>query len=206
MKNDLPIEKAIRYFSKLPGFGPRSAKKIVLHFLKNKQIIKDFTQNLKELEENVMTCKECHNLSTFEICEICSNQNREHSKICIVSEVDDIWSIEKSGIFKGIYHCLGGSLSAVAGITPEKLNLASFFRRLESGKFDEIIFANNLSIEGATTVFYIMDEVESLKSRGFLKADIKVTELANGIPIGASLEYMDEGTIKVAFNSRKTLS
>jgi recombination protein RecR len=154
----------------------------------------------------VVTCRECHNLSSFEICEICSNQSREHSKICVVSEVDDIWSIEKSSIFKGVYHCLGGSLSAVAGITPEKLNLASFFHRLESGKFDEIIFANNLSIEGATTVFYIIEEVENLKSRGILKEDIKITELANGIPIGASLEYMDEGTIKVAFNSRKSVS
>jgi recombination protein RecR len=205
MKEDLPITKAIRYFSKLPGFGPRSAKKVVLHFLKNGHIIKEFIQNLQELQEQVKVCKECHNLSTFEVCEICSSHNREHSKICIVSEVDDIWSIEKSGIFKGVYHCLGGSLSAVSGITPEKLNLASLFHRLESGKFDEVIFANNLSVEGATTVFYIIDEIESLKSKGVLPEDIKITELANGIPIGASLEYMDEGTIKVAFNSRKTL-
>jgi recombination protein RecR len=205
MKTDLPIENAIKKFSKLPGFGPRSARKIILHFLKNKNIISEFIANLQELEREVKVCLECHNLSTFEVCEICSNENRERNKLCIVCDVDDIWSIEKSATFKGIYHSLGGSLSAVAGITPEKLNLASLFNRLTKNDFDEVIFANNLSVEGATTVFYIIDEIESLKSQGIIKESLIITELANGIPIGASLEYMDEGTLKVAFSSRKTL-
>lgn len=205
MKNDLPIEKAIKYFSKLPGFGPRSARKIVLYFLKNKELIKSFVHNLHELETEVKICKVCHNISSFEICEICTNEKRERKKLCIVSEVDDIWNLEKTGIFDGIYHCLGGSLSAISGITPEKLNLSTLFNRLTIDDFEEIIFANNLSIEGATTVFYIIDEIKTLQSNGILKQDLKITELANGIPVGASLEYMDEGTIKIAFNSRKLL-
>jgi recombination protein RecR len=104
-----------------------------------------------------------------------------------------------------VYHCLGGSLSAVAGITPENLNLQSLFSRLSQGNFEEIIFANNLSVEGATTTFYILEEINQLKLAGVLKSDIKITELANGIPVGGSLEFMDEGTIKASFNSRKNI-
>jgi recombination protein RecR len=203
MKNDLPIEKAMRYFSKLPGFGPRSARRIILHFLKNKEIIKLFVENLHTLERDVKVCNICFNISSFEICEICTDERRERLKLCIVSEVDDLWSIEKSNTYKGLYHCLGGSLSAVSGITPEKLKLNSLFERLVKNDFEEIIFANNLSIEGATTVFYIIDEVENLKLQGAIRKDLKITELANGIPLGASLEFMDEGTIKLAFSARK---
>ena len=122
-----------------------------------------------------------------------------------MEEVDDLWNFEKSGIFNGIYHCLGGSLSAIAGVTAEDLNIQSLFSRLATEQFDEIIFANNLSIEGATTTFYILEEIYELKEKGNLRQDLKITELANGIPVGGSLEFMDEGTIKASFNSRKTI-
>lgn len=204
MKNEPLIESAIRYFAKLPGFGPRSARKTMLYFLKNKDLIEDFVANLNQIKNQIKLCVECNNISIQETCDICLNPNREKNKICVVCDVDDIWSIEKSGTFKGLYHSLGGNLSAISGITPDKLNLQSLFSRLASNQFDEIIFANNTSIEGATTVFYIIDEIEKLQAQGTLK-EIKITELANGIPLGASLEYMDEGTIEAAFNSRKSI-
>jgi recombination protein RecR len=206
MTQDLTIEKTIKYFAKIPGLGPRSAKRAVLHILKNKEVlVRGLIETLKDLEENIKECEICHNFTTLNVCEICSNQQREKNTLCIVEEVDDLWNFEKSGIFKGVYHCLGGSLSAVAGITPENLNLQSLFSRLSQGNFEEIIFANNLSVEGATTTFYILEEINQLKLAGVLKSDIKITELANGIPVGGSLEFMDEGTIKASFNSRKNI-
>jgi recombination protein RecR len=204
MNKDIIIENAIKYFSKLPGFGPRSARRTILYFLKNKDVVRHIIDNLEEIEEKVGLCEVCFNISTLNKCDICLDESRDKSKICIVAEVDDIWNIEKSGIFNGLYHALGGSLSAVSNITPDKLTFNSLFSRFASCNFEEIIFANNLSVEGATTVFYIMDEIKKLQNNGAMKY-IKITELANGIPMGASLEYMDEGTIEVAFKARKSI-
>ncbi len=204
MNKDAIIENAIKYFSKLPGFGPRSARRTILYFLKNKDVVRHIIDNLEEIEEKVGLCEVCFNIATLNKCDICLDESRDKSKICIVAEVDDIWNIEKSGIFNGLYHALGGSLSAVSNITPDKLTFNSLFSRFSSCNFEEIIFANNLSVEGATTVFYIMDEIKKLQNNGAMK-DIKITELANGIPMGASLEYMDEGTIEVAFKARKSI-
>jgi recombination protein RecR len=201
------IEKAIRYFSKLPGFGPRSAKRVVLYFLKNKDtVINGFIDILKILEEKTTECQICHNITTEETCEICINSKRDNKVLCVVEEVDDLWNFEKSSVFNGLYHCLGGSLSAIEGITPEKLNIQSLRERLERGNFEEIIFANNLSVQGATTTFYIMEEIREMQQEGKLATDLKITELANGIPIGSSLEYIDEGTIKASFNLRRSIA
>ena len=205
MKHDQLIESTIKYFSKLPGFGPRSAKKTVLFFLKNKDFIQNFITNLTELEQKIKLCEVCFNASTTNKCNICLDENRDKSKICVVSDIDDIWNIEKSLTFKGVYHSLCGNLSAVSGVTPDKLTIQSFLSRLSAGEFSEVIFANNLSIDGATTVFYIIDEIEKLQTQGIIKQDLMITELANGIPIGANLEYMDEGTIEVAFKGRREI-
>jgi recombination protein RecR len=205
MQNNHLIEEAIKYFSKLPGFGPRSAKKTLLFFLKNKDLIEKFTHNLIELQNTIQLCEICHNICTSNICDICTSHTRNKKQLCVVCEVDDIWNIEKSTIFKGVYHCLGGNLSAISGITPEKLTIQSLLNRIIDEKFEEIIFANNLSIEGATTVFYIIDEIEKLQNQGKIN-NIKITELANGIPLGGNLEYMDEGTIEVAFKARRGIN
>lgn len=205
MKGGASIEKAIKLFSKLPSFGPRSAKRVVLYFIKNKNIIQNFVETLNELEKELQVCEKCHNICTTKICDICANEKRDQTKLCVVCEVDDLWHFEKSNIFSGLYHCLGGNLSAVSGITPEKLNIQSLFNRLINEDFQEIIFTNNLSPEGATTTFYILDEIAHLKSQGLVREDLKITELANGIPIGATIEYMDEGTIKAAFDARRNI-
>lgn len=206
MTNNVLIEKAIKYFSKLPGFGPRSAKRTVLYFLKNKeQVVKGFIETLKALESETTSCKICHNITTSKTCDVCSNIKRDLTSLCVVEEVDDLWNFEKTGIFNGIYHCLGGSLSAISGVMPEHLNIQSLLARIADENFDEIIFANNLSVEGATTTFYILEEIYKMQTEGKVRPDLRITELANGIPIGGSLEYMDEGTIKIAFNSRKAI-
>lgn len=199
------IEEVVTILSKLPAFGPRSARRVVLHLLKNKDSIEAITEGLINLKNQTEECKTCHNIVSHGSCEICTNESRDATKLCILAEVDDMWNFEKVKTYNGLYHILGGSLSAISGTTPEKLNLQSLFERLRQGNFEEIIFANNLSPDGATTAFYIIEEIESLKRAGFVLKDIKITELANGIPIGASLEYMDEGTIKAAFNLRRSI-
>lgn len=200
------IEEAVFLFSKLPSFGPRSAKRVILFLLKNKEKIHNLSEALSDLKHNTFECKTCHNITCNEEgCEICINPIRDPSKLCILAEVDDMWNLERTGTFNGMYHILGGNLSAISGITPEKLNFQSLFERLKTGAFKEIIFANNFSPEGATTSFYIIEEIEALKKSGHVLCDIKITELANGIPIGANLEYMDEGTIRLAFESRKNI-
>ena len=200
------IEEAILVLSKLPSFGPRSARRIVLHLLKNKEKVQTIIEALNNLKNQTGECKTCHNIISNEECKICANPLRDSTKLCILAEVDDMWNFEKAKTFNGLYHILGGSLSAISGVTPDKLTFQSLFERLKTGNFEEVIFANNLSPEGATTAFYIIEEIESLKRDGFISNDIKITELANGIPIGASLEYMDEGTIKAAFTSRKEIT
>lgn len=206
MEDDVLIEKTIKYFSKLPGFGPRAARRLVLYFLKNKDtVIGGFVEVLKLIEEKIKFCPKCHNITASNVCDICSNDKRNKTSLCIVSEVDDLWNFEKLNIFNGVYHCLGGSLSAISGITPEKLNIQSLLARLQKDVFEEIIFANNLSVEGATTTFYILEEIYNMQKAGLIGSNIKITELANGIPIGSSLEYMDEKTIKIAFDYRKDI-
>lgn len=204
MENRSLIEKAIKYFARLPGLGPRSAKRIVLHFLKKRQT-SGIIEILKELEENIQECNVCYNIATNEKCEICSNDNRIQKILCVVAEPEDIWNFERGEMFKGRYHCLGGNLSAAHSITPDKLNIQSLLTRLLEEDIEEVIFANNLSIEGATTTFYIIEEISALQQEGKIDKSLKITELANGIPIGGALEYMDGGTIKAAFSSRKAI-
>lgn len=195
MKNK-EIEKLIYLFSKLPGFGTRSARRIVLHLLQDRDIrLKELIKGLIHASENIVNCIECNNIDCSTICTICSNQNRINTIIAIVETVADLWSLERSNIFKGKYHILGGSLSTSDLITPTKLGLDKLLLRCKRDKVEELVIATNSTIESQTTAYFITEY--------FKNESVKISRLASGIPIGGELDYLDEGTLSAAFEGRK---
>lgn len=192
------IEKLIKTVSKLPTLGSRSARRIVLYLLKNHiQTLKPLIEALKEVDENVKTCAVCGNFDTSEICGICSNPARESKIICVVQDVADLWAMERVGFFKGKYHVLGGVLSALEGVTPADLNVESLFERVKKEMPEEIILALPATVDGQITTHYLLSHFKDMP--------VQITTLAQGIPMGAELDYMDDGTIELALNSRKAL-
>ena len=190
-----PLEDLIRAISKLPGLGPRSARRIALHMIQDPAAnMKTFAKKLEEVADLIKECDICYNIDTGVPCGICSDVTRQHSLICVVENISDLWAIEKSHTYRGVYHVLGGALSAIDGITPEKLNLDSLKKRLESSEVDELIIATNPTLEGQTTAHYVSEIAKEY--------NIKYSRLANGIPLGAELDYLDEGTLSVAFKMR----
>lgn len=192
------IEKLIKTIAKLPALGTRSARRIVLQLLKkkNEQML-PLISALQDVAENIKTCKVCGNFDTEEICSICSSSARDYKTVCVVQDVADLWAMERVGFYKGLYHILGGVLSAIDGITPEDLNIENLFSRLETGVFEEVILALPATIDGQITTHYLLNRLKD--------SNIKVTTLAQGIPVGAELDYMDDGTIQMALTSRKEL-
>lgn len=189
------LENLIKLFSKLPSLGPRSARRIILHLLNNKDpVMFPLIDSLKSTAQNIRHCEICGNLDSSKICKICSNKNRDDNLICVVEEVSDLWAIEKSGVFAGKYHILGGVLSAINGKGPNDLNIENLLARVKENKPREIILATNSTMEGQTTAYYI---VELLK-----EFEVKISKLTAGIPIGSELDYLDEGTLGVAFKTR----
>lgn len=192
------IEKLIKTIAKLPALGTRSARRIVLQLLKkkNEQML-PLISALQDVAENIKTCKVCGNFDTEEICAICSSAARDYKTVCVVQDVADLWAMERVGFYKGLYHILGGVLSAIDGITPEDLNVENLFSRLETGVFEEVILALPATIDGQITTHYLLNRLKD--------SNIKITTLAQGIPVGAELDYMDDGTIQMALTSRKEL-
>lgn len=192
------IEKLIKTIAKLPALGTRSARRIVLQLLKkkNEQML-PLISALQDVAENIKTCKVCGNFDTEEICAICSSSARDYKTVCVVQDVADLWAMERVGFYKGLYHILGGVLSAIDGITPEDLNVENLFSRLEAGVFEEVILALPATIDGQITTHYLLNRLKD--------SNIKITTLAQGIPVGAELDYMDDGTIQMALTSRKEL-
>lgn len=193
------IENLSKIISKLPGLGPRIAKRIVLNLANNKEkTLLPLIENLQLLNDKIHNCKICGNLDEGNICSICNSSSRDKNIICIVEEVADLWAIERAENYKGSYHILGGNLSAISGKTIEDLNLNSLFERLakmtSEEKTKEIIIATSATIDGQTTAHFL---AESLKN-----FNVKVTRLAYGLPVGSELDYLDEGTISIAFKSR----
>lgn len=193
------LQNLIKLFAKLPSLGQRSARRIVLHLLNNKEnAMLPLINSLQETLKTTKHCQICGNLDSFEICTICKNQSRDNNLICVVEEVSDLWAIEKSGIFNGKYHILGGVLSAINGKGPADLNIEQLINRIKNaqpdGKPKEIILATNSTMEGQTTAYYL---VELLK-----EFNIKISKLTAGIPIGSELDYLDEGTLGIAFKTR----
>jgi recombination protein RecR len=182
------IEKAVNEISQLPGIGKRTALRLVLHLLKQPKEQTGFlAQALLNMRENIKYCANCHNISDSEMCEICSNQNRNHQLVCVVEDIRDVMAIENTGQFRGIYHVLGGKISPIDGIGPSQLKITSLVEKVKSGSVSEVIFALSSTMEGDTTNFYIYKQIA--------EADIVISTIARGIAVGDELEYADEVTL-----------
>ena len=189
------IERLISLLSKLPGLGPRSARRAALALLKKRDtLLEPLADSLREAADAILTCEVCGNLDTQSPCAICSDPRRDPHILCVVEDVADLWALERAAVFRGRYHVLGGALSALDGVTPERLNVATLLERVKQS-IDEVILAMNATVEGQTTAHYLMD----------LLGDMKVTRLAHGVPVGGELDYLDEGTLSAAFKARRAL-
>ena len=188
----------IELFSKLPNLGPRSARRIVLYLLKNKEkIIPQVITSLNDLKSSLTFCENCGNVDISSPCSICNSNKRKSEKVCVVEDIGDLWAIEKSKAYDGHYHVLGGVLSAIDGIGPDELNISSLMKKVQSKKINEIILATNATVECQITAQFIADSCE--------KKEILVTRLAQGIPIGGELDSVDYNTLSTAFSSRSEM-
>ena len=198
MQNINEIEDLIKLISKFPGLGPKSAKRIVLKLISNKdEIVKPLVNTLAQVYKNVVRCNSCGSLkSNSNGCINCENTKEKFHKICVVENIADQWSIENSNIFKGYFHILGGTISSV-GQRKEDLLISSLVERVNKEKIDEVILATSATVEGQTTAFYIQDSLKNL--------NVKVTKLAQGLPVGGEIESLDDGTLFSAFKNRSNL-
>jgi recombination protein RecR len=193
------IELLAQSLARLPGLGPRSARRAVLHLLKRRETaLIPLLRALESVTENLATCDSCGNVDTTNPCGICDDPRRDVRMLCVVEDVSDLWALERSRLFPGKFHVLGGRLSALEGIRPEDLNIARLFSRIAAGGIDEIILAMNATLEGQTTAHYIAERLES--------TPIRITQLAHGLPVGGELDYLDDGTLAQALRARRPMS
>ena len=193
------IEKLIADISKLPGLGRRSAQRIALYLLKNKdRSLLPLIQTLESSHKLISECSSCGNVDMTNPCSVCSSANRDQKSICIIEDVSDLWTFERTGFYRGLYHVLGGSLSAINGIGMEELTISKLVKRIEENEITEVILALSTTMEGQTTTHVIADKLEPFKN-------LTVTRLAQGIPIGGEVHYLDENTLNTAFQSRKKI-
>ena len=191
------IERLIQLLAKLPGLGPRSARRAALTLLKKRDMLLDPIANaMRDAAAAIRTCETCGNLDTTSPCAVCRDNRRETNVLCVVEDVADLWALERASVFRGRYHVLGGALSALDGVTPERLNVASLLARVNDG-VEEVILAMNATVEGQTTAHYLMDTLAA--------SNVRVTRLAHGVPFGGELDYLDEGTLSAAFKARRSL-
>ena len=200
MQNISEINNLIKLISKLPGLGPKSAKRIILKLINNRQeLMKPLAQTLNETYKNVTRCKNCGSLkSNNSNCDNCQNNTKKYNKICVVENIADQWTIENSSIFKGYFHILGGTLSNLNSQRKEDLLLDSLIERVKKNNIDEVILATSATVEGQTTAFYIQDSLKNI--------NIKISKLAQGLPVGGEIESLDDGTLISAFKNRKGLN
>ena len=196
--HDDVLQELIHLFSKLPGIGPKSASRLVLFLLKNKEkLMYPLSRSLLTSGQSIKKCTTCGNLGVKLPCKICSDYKRNKSIICVVEDISDLWALEKTGSFKGLYHVLGGSLSALDNINPDDLMIKELIQRAKSNDIKEIILALNSTVNSQTTLHYITDKLNG--------SDVKITKIAQGMPFGAELNYVDEGTITTAMKARKPI-
>ena len=197
MQNIPELENLIKLISKLPGLGPKSAKRIILKMINNRQeILKPLAKNLSDVFKNIIRCKKCWTLkSIVKSCDNCENVTKKFNKICVVENISDLWAIENSSIFQGYFHILGGTLSNTNNQNKKDLLIDSLIERVKKNNIEEVILAVSHTVEGQTTAFYIQD---SLK-----QTNIKVSKLAQGLPVGGEIESLDDGTLISAFKNRK---
>ncbi len=195
---DAAVERLIALMARLPGLGPRSARRAVLAMIRRRALLLDpLAGAIAEVAATVRECGVCGNIATGETCAICADPARATGEICVVETVADLWAMERAGVFRGRYHVLGGTLSALDGVGPEALRLPDLMARAASGDMREVILALNATIEGQTTAHYIADQLAPL--------GVRVTSLAQGVPIGGELDYLDDGTIGAALLARRAL-
>jgi recombination protein RecR len=189
------LDELIDMLARLPGLGPRSAKRAALHLLKNRDTtLRRLATTLAKAAEDVRQCSICGNLDDSDPCHICSDPKRNETQICVVEAVDDLWAVERSGLFKGRYHVLGGTLSAIDGIGPEELGIERLLARVENGG-TEVILATSATVDGQTTGHYLADRLSATSA--------SVTRLAHGVPVGGELNYLDDGTLGAALKARR---
>ncbi len=190
------LDALIQLLARLPGLGPRSARRAALHLIKRRESLLDpLAAALARAAEAIRPCPVCGNLDTIEPCAICRDPARDGGVICVVEDLADLWALERTGAFRGRYHVLGGTLSALDGVGPEDLSIDRLLARLEPGQ--ELILALNATVEGQTTAHYLADRVAG--------RDVKLTRLAQGVPIGGELDYLDDGTLTAALKARRAL-
>lgn len=193
------IEALTQALSKLPGLGPRSARRAVLHLLKKREgALAPLLNALMAVEENLSTCSICGNIDTTNPCGVCADPRRDSRALCVVEEVADLWALDRSRLFPGRFHVLGGRLSALEGVRPEDLAIESLVRRIADGGIDEVVLAMNATLEGQTTAHYIAERIE--------RFPIRITQLAHGLPVGGELDYLDEGTLAQALRARRPVA
>jgi recombination protein RecR len=189
------IERLIQLLAKVPGLGPRSARRAALHLIKKKeQLMQPLSDAMAEAVETVRVCSTCGNIDTADPCGICTDARRDSATIIVVEDVSDLWALERAGAMSARYHVLGGTLSPLDGIGPDQLTIRQLVARIAEGGVREVVIAVNATVEGQTTAHYLIDQLT-----GF---DVKVTRLAHGVPVGGELDYLDEGTLAAALKSR----
>ena len=190
------IERLIQLLAKLPGLGPRSARRAVLHMLKRREALMLPTADaIRSVAQSILPCGVCGNLDTTDPCAICADPRRDAGLVCVVEDVADLWAIERTASYPGRYHVLGGILSALDGVRPEDLNIAGLVTRCASGDVREAILAMNATVDGQSTAHYLTDRLEGTA--------VKISRLAHGVPIGGELDYLDEGTLTAALKARR---
>lgn len=190
-----PIDALIGLMARLPGLGPRSARRAVLHLIRKRAaLLRPLAEAMMAVADSARECLNCGNVGTEDICEICRSEARGNGLICVVEDVSDLWAMERANVFSGRYHVLGGTLSALDGVGPDQLRIPQLLTRIEAEGVTEVILALNATVDGQTTAHYIADRLEGR---------VALSSLAQGVPIGGELDYLDDGTISAALNARK---
>jgi recombination protein RecR len=193
------IETLAQALARLPGLGPRSARRAVLWLVKRRETaLRQLVAALAEVQERLVECSTCGNVDTQNPCSICVDPRRDPRSLCVVEEVADLWALDRSRLFTGRYHVLGGRLSALDGVRPEDLAIGTLIGRVSEGGIDEVVLAMNATLEGQTTAHYIAERLEGLP--------VRITQLAHGLPVGGELDYLDEGTLAQALRARRPVS
>lgn len=197
MSSTRDIDALIDLMSRLPGLGPRSARRAVLHLIRKRALLlTPLADMMQTVAATARECLNCGNVGTTDICDICTSEKRANGEICVVEDVADLWAMERSGVFKGRYHVLGGTLSALDAIGPQELRIPRLIDRVSTEDITEVILALNATIDGQTTAHYIADQLDG---------QVRLTSLAQGVPIGGELDYLDDGTITAAMRARKSI-
>ena len=193
------IDALTQALARLPGLGPRSARRAVLHLLKRRETaLEPLVRALGAVNERLVTCGTCGNVDTRDPCSVCGDPRRDAALLCVVEEVADLWALDRARLFPGRFHVLGGRLSALEGVRPEDLAIDSLIGRVAAGGIDEVVLAMNATLEGQTTAHYVAERLETLP--------VRVTQLAHGLPVGGELDYLDEGTLAQALRARRPVS